>query len=92
MERTVGEMLDQMTPGANPIAVDISSTDYTVSTSYMVKGISAVSGTVIKVDITDEHGNAVTGVLIPAGYFGVRGITKVYKTGTDATGIYLWTD
>jgi hypothetical protein len=92
MERTVQEMLNQMTPGRNPVVVDISSTDYTVSTTRKIKGISSITGTVIKVDLTDEYSTVNTGILLPAGYIGVTGITKVYKTGTDATGIVLWTD
>jgi hypothetical protein len=92
MEKTMPEMINTMTPGANPILVSLASTDYSVPAGVIVKGISAVAGTVIYVSIKDESGVTVTPVPIPVGMVGIQGITKVIKLNTDATGIVQWTD
>ena len=71
-----------------PIYVDLSASDYTPTVD--VRCITSITGTVIKVDMACQNGSA-TGVLLPAvGALPVINITKIYKSGTDATGIYLW--
>lgn len=72
-----------------PIAVDISSDDCIISTN--IRLITCASGTVIKIDMLCTDGEA-TGVLLPVmgGAIPIINVTKIYKTGTDATGIYIW--
>jgi hypothetical protein len=72
-----------------PTAADISSTDYTVTSD--IRLITCSSGTKIKVDMICSDG-AATSVTLPisCGFIQAINVTKIYKTGTDATDIYLW--
>jgi hypothetical protein len=68
------------------IAVDISSTDFPLTTPC--RYLTAATGTVIYVDITSEEGldaNVPITVGVPC-----INITKIYKAGTDCTGIRAW--
>lgn len=69
-----------------PISVDISSTDYTVTTPCRL--ITATAGTVIYVDLKCKDGT-ITNVPIPPN-MPIFNIIKVRKTGTDCTNILLW--
>jgi hypothetical protein len=97
-ERTIAQMLHAMSPCGDCLSVDISSTDYTVpafktdGSPLIVKGIITADGTVIKVDKKNSAAmsNDTVVVYLPSpAWSGLDGITKVYKTGTDATKITL---
>ena len=83
--------LYQLTQSGDAFNVDISSTDCTVSTltSKRIKGIITADGTIVKVDKLNSDGSTVTMYLPAPDWSGIDGITKVYKTGTDATKITL---
>lgn len=73
-------------------AVDISATDHTVSMTDP-RGISCLADPtkVIKVDIVNGAGTTRSGIILPAGpgVLRIRGISKVYKTGTTATNLNI---
>lgn len=72
--------------------VNISATDYT-PTLQNCKVVSATAGNYIKVDYIDEDDATATAIVpIFSGWAPVRGVTKVYKVGTDpaAENITLW--
>jgi hypothetical protein len=81
--------LGRLEGGTTPLVVDLSTTDQAVAPA--ARGISfAVAGD-IKVDCGGTigavipSGNLVAGIMHP-----VTGITKIYKTGTTATGLVVW--
>jgi hypothetical protein len=88
-ERETNQMLYAMTPNCDVVAVDISSTDYTYTGTAVVKGLIVADGTVVKVQKTNSDGSTVDFYLPAPGCVSVDGITKIYKTGTDATHIAL---
>ena len=71
-------------------AVDISASDHP-ATMTNCRFIQCTSGTVIKVDYLLDDESATITEILPAELRIIpqRNITKVYKTGTDATNIYL---
>lgn len=69
-----------------PISVDISSTDHTFTVP--IRMITAITGSVIYVDIVASDGTA-SNVPIPPD-LPCLNITKVYKTGTDCTLMLAW--
>ena len=96
-QRTTDEILHAMSPNGDVVAVDLS-TDYIVPATksngapLVVKGIISADGTVIVVDKKNSAAmgsNTVTMSLPAPDWSGIDGITKVYRTGTDATKIYL---
>lgn len=69
------------------VAVDISSTDFTPATPSRAMLLDAAAVAAVKYDTPDStanvHNNLACGVIHP-----IR-VSKVYKTGTNQTGIYL---
>lgn len=96
MQRNIDEMIQRGLIVGNPVNIDLSSTDYTVSATLKTNAISSVDGTVIFVDIVNDAGSTVSNVPIPApGVVLVDShISKIYKSGTDCSttnSIVLWT-
>jgi hypothetical protein len=98
MQRLTVEMLERMMPPGNPVAVSLASVDFDCITSTGVSGrkvvaYSATAGSVLYADFVNDYGETVSGVALPAGdgLMGCQNIIKIKKTGTDATGINVWT-
>ena len=97
MQRITAAMIERMQPPGNPVAVDLSSTDFDCKTSAGVSGrtivaLSCTAGSVIYADFINDYNETKTGIALPAeGLMGVQNIIKIKKTGTDATGINVWT-
>jgi hypothetical protein len=70
-------------PASRAEAVDISSTDHTVSDTMMGRGLWVGTSGDVKVDF--EDGQAVTLPNVQDGSLLPIRITKVYKTGTTAS-------
>ena len=88
--RTIDEMVYELTGSGDLLTADISSTDYTVPAgARQVKGIITAEGTHVKVAKTNSDSTSVDTVLPAPGKYMMQDITKVYKTGTDSTHIYL---
>lgn len=68
---------------AEAVAVDISSTDYTVSPTSRALYIGVTGD--VKVDM-EQTGSGITFKAVPVGLLPIR-VKKVYKTGTTATNI-----
>jgi hypothetical protein len=72
----------------SPISVDISATDFEVTTDC--RAISSISGSVIVVDMMTKDG-LVQDVPLPApGIYPVLNIIRVKRSGTSGTNIRLW--
>jgi hypothetical protein len=98
MQRLTQEMLERMQPPGNPVPVSLASTDFDTITSAGCAGrkvvaYSATAGSVLYADFINDYNETVSGVALPAGdgLAGCQNIIKIKKTGTDATGINVWT-
>lgn len=94
LERSQKTAVNEQRPFLTPEAVDISGGDHTVSLSD-TRGISAIDGTVVMVQVTDPKGVVHDNIPLPigAGWFPCNGITKIEQSGTDSgqTGsIIVW--
>jgi|GEM_PF-3346939 hypothetical protein len=94
MMRDIDTMIYQLSQNGDAVAVDLSSTDCIVSalTTKRIKGMVTADGTIIKIDKLNSDGTTVVMYLPAPNWNGVDGITKIYKTGTDATKITLITE
>jgi hypothetical protein len=81
--------LGKLEGGTTPLIVDLSTTDQAVSP--IGRGISfAVAGD-IKVDCGDSVGAVIPSGSLAAGFIHpVTRLTKIWKTGTTATGLVVW--
>ena len=92
MTADIPVLLSQIVGGGNgEELVDISSTDHT-ATMTDCRFLTCIDGTVVKMDYLDDDGVTTVTTIWPAEprIIPQRNITKIYKTGTDATvSIYL---
>lgn len=107
MQRLTQEMIERMQPVGNPVAVNLSSTDFDCLISAgmtsagpggttiqrKVVAYSATAGNVLYADFINDYNETKTGIALPVGdgLQGCQNIIKIKKTGTDATGINVWT-
>jgi len=69
-------------------AVDISSTDHTISGANASRGVYITTGGNIKVAMVEGQDLTITGV--PDDTTLPLAVTKVYRTGTTASGMFLF--
>jgi len=91
-QRTLDEMIHASTGNGDHIVCDISSTDYQYTGTAKIKGIIIADGTVLKLDKKNSDASTVTMYVPAPGIVAIDGVTKIYKTGTDATLITLVTE
>jgi hypothetical protein len=87
--RTIQEMLYELTAAGDAISVSLASTDYTVVSTKQTKRLIVSGGTVVKIKKTNSDASTVDIILPSPGNYKLQDITKIYKTGTDATSIVL---
>jgi hypothetical protein len=77
---------------AKVAAVDLSSTDYTPAAGLRVHGVSFAGAGDLKVDTLGSTGVTITSGALAAGVQHALEISKIYKIGTTATGIFVYGD
>ena len=77
-----------------PIEADVSAADFTVPTNIrLITSIGAGGIVMVDMEAKDRSTGAdatQTNVPIPSGAFPIINVTKIKKTGTTATNIWLW--
>jgi hypothetical protein len=99
MQRTLEQMIERLQATGNPVKVDTYiAADTCTLANILTAGrkmvaYSCTGGNVILADFVNDYGETVQNVPL-ASVYGLepcQNITVIHKTGTDATGVVIWT-